>query len=225
MMSDSATSGPSRTGVRRIYIFGAGGHGREIAWLARQKWGDDVELRFIVDREAFLSGPVNDIPVQLLTEAGVVQEGRFLVALGDPVARRAATAACEAAGLVPATLVHPRTEVSPWTEVGAGAVVFSGGVLSTNVVVGQHVHVNVGCTLSHDVKIGEYATLSPGVHVAGHVVIGRDVFVGTGATIGNGRPQEPLVVGDGAIIAAGACVIGSVDPGAMVAGVPAVRKR
>lgn len=225
MMGNRAPSGARDTDVRRLYIFGAGGHGREIAWLARQKWGDGIEMRFVVDREEFLSAPVNGIPVELLTDANAGPEARFLVALGDPGARRAATLACLSAGHQPATLVHPRTEVSPWTEVGAGAVIFPGGMLSTNVVIGQHVHVNVGCTVSHDVAIGEYATLSPGVQVAGYVVIGRKAFIGTGATIANGRNQAPLVIGDGAVIAAGACVISAVAPGAMVAGVPAVRKR
>ena len=95
----------------------------------------------------------------------------------------------------------------------------------TNVSIGAHAHINIGCTVSHDVAIGEFSTLSPGVHVSGHVQIGRDVFIGTGASIINGRAGNPLVIGDGAVVAAGACVTQPVEAGALVAGVPAIRKQ
>jgi acetyltransferase-like isoleucine patch superfamily enzyme len=97
--------------------------------------------------------------------------------------------------------------------------------MTTNVRVGSHVHVNVGCTLSHDVVLGDFATLSPGVHVSGHVHVEDGVFLGTGANIINGIAGRPLIIGRGAIVAAGACVTGPVEAGALVAGVPAIRKR
>ena len=58
--------------------------------------------------------------------------------------------------------------------------------------------------------IGDFTTLSPGVHVAGCVNIGKRVFVGIGATIINGTKDNPLKSVDDVIIAAGACVTHSV---------------
>jgi sugar O-acyltransferase (sialic acid O-acetyltransferase NeuD family) len=225
MSGTCAVSSQFEPRFRKLYIFGAGGHGREIAWLAQQAWGADLELEFLVDRTEFLSEPVNDIPVRLLGESKANVDTRFVVALGDPILRRVATAACVSAGHAPAQLVHPRAEMSARVALGEGVVIFAGAIITTNVRIAAHVHVNVACTISHDVTIGEFATLSPGVHVAGHVVIGRNVFIGIGASVINGRRGAPLVVGDDAIIAAGACVTRSVEPGAMVAGIPAHRKR
>ncbi|MDR7097742.1 sugar O-acyltransferase (sialic acid O-acetyltransferase NeuD family) [Lysobacter niabensis] len=212
-------------GFRRLYIFGAGGFGREVAWLAEQAWGAAVELQFLVDRPEYLREAINGIPVRLLQDAEVRPDSRFVVAVGDPSQRRAAVDVCTAAGHTPTLLVHPRVETSLRIALGEGAVLCAGTVVTVDVTIGVHAHVNLGCTIGHDVIVGEFSTLSPGVHVSGNVRIGRDVFLGTGACIINGTSGQPLTIGDGAVIAAGACVTRSVEPGAMVAGVPAVRKR
>jgi sugar O-acyltransferase (sialic acid O-acetyltransferase NeuD family) len=209
---------------RILYIFGAGGSGREIVWLAEQAWGSSVRSVFLVDRSEYLRNSVNGIPVRLLSEAECLPDARYLVALGNPAQRRRAARACSDAGHQPTILVHPRAEMSRWVDLGIGTVVCSGTIITSNISIKAHVQINVSCTISHDVSIGEYSTLSPGVHVSGNVQIGHDVFIGTGASIINGKPGAPLVIGDGAVIAAGACVTKSVETGALVAGVPAVRK-
>lgn len=210
---------------RKLYIFGAGGFGREVAWLAEQYLSSTVELVFLVDSERYLGPAINGIPVQLLKDAEPSPDSRFTVALGDVAQRRKMVDACLGRGLRPAQLIHPRAEISRWVIFGEGVTVCAGTTITVNVELRRHVQVNLGCTIGHDVVIGEFTTLSPGVHVSGYVQIGRDVFIGTGATIINGQLGRPLVIGDGAIVAAGACVTRAVEPGAMVAGVPAVRKR
>ena len=206
-----------------LYIFGAGGFGREVAWLASQTLGDDVELVFLVGDDAYLTEPVNGVEVRHVSS--VTSDGQYVVAIGDAQARRAGVVLCEKAGLRPTSLVHPRVEWSSRVEIGAGSVVCAGSILTTDIQVGRHVHVNLDCTVGHDVRIGDYATLSPGVHVSGWVTIEEGAFVGTGANIVNGTSSDPLVIGAGAVVAAGACIVRSVDPGALMAGVPAVRKR
>ncbi|MEN1944506.1 acetyltransferase [Luteimonas sp. MJ293] len=210
---------------KRLMIFGAGGFGREMAWLARQCREDKIEVSFVVDRPEYLTGDVNEIPVRLLDDCESTPDVCYVVALGDPAQRRKAVAACEARGLHPTILVHPRVEASDTVVLGIGSVVCAGSILTVNIEIGEHVQVNLSCTIGHDVRVGKFSTLSPGVHVSGNVRIGEGVFIGTGASIINGHPGAPLVIGDGAVIAAGSCVIKPVEPGSMVAGVPAARKR
>jgi sugar O-acyltransferase (sialic acid O-acetyltransferase NeuD family) len=212
-------------GFRRLLIFGAGGFGREVAWLVEQAWGDSIERMFVVDREEYLSGPIHGIPVELLGSVRASADAAYVVAIGDPAARRHATAACVQWGLPPATVLHPRAEISSHVAIGPGSIVCAGCIVTTDVVIGEHVHVNLDCTIGHDVRIGDFVTLSPGVHVSGNVHLDANAFIGTGATIINGKPGSPLVVGEGAVVAAGACVTRSVAPGALMAGVPAIRKR
>jgi sugar O-acyltransferase (sialic acid O-acetyltransferase NeuD family) len=211
----------------RLLIFGAGGFGREVAWLAQQCRDEPIDIVFCVNQSCYLSGPVNGIPVRLLEDfAGDISERlAYVVAVGDPEQRARIVGLHEAMGLRPATLIHPRVEASRWIEIGAGSILCAGVIATTNIVIGAHVHVNLDCTIGHDVIIGDYATLSPGVHVSGNVTIGRGAFIGTGAVIINGSSESPLSIGDGAVVAAGACVTKPVEPGALVAGIPAVRKR
>jgi sugar O-acyltransferase (sialic acid O-acetyltransferase NeuD family) len=125
------------------------------------------------------------------------------------------------AGFDFATIIHPRVERSEWIEIGVGTVICAGNILTTNIVLGRHVQINLDCTVGHDVIMGDYTTLAPGVHVSGWVHFGQRVYVGTGAVIINGTQESPLLIGDDAIIGAGACVTKSVPPGLTVVGVPA----
>lgn len=208
-----------------LLIFGAGGFGREVAWLARQALGASVTIEFVVDRPEYLSGAVSGLPVRLLSDCVASPRQRYVVALGDPIQRQRVVAACDALGLLATRLVHPRVEASDSVALGEGSLICAGSILTVDIDIGAHVQVNLGCTLGHDVVVGSYSTLAPGVHVSGNVVIGEGVFIGTGANIINGRAGNPLTIGDGAVVAAGACVTGSVDPGSLVAGVPAAKKR
>lgn len=210
----------------RLLIFGAGGFGREVAWLAQQ-CDERMDIVFCVDRERYLSAPINGIPVRLLEDfAGDISDRQaYIVAVGEPEQRVRIVGLHEAMGMRAATLVHPRVEASRWNEIGPGSILCAGVIATTNIVIGAHVHINLDCTIGHDVVIGDYATLAPGVHVSGNVTIGKRAFIGTGATIINGSASSPLSIGDGAVVAAGACVTKPVDPGALVVGIPAARKR
>lgn len=127
----------------------------------------------------------------------------------------------EAAGMTPETVIHPRVERSEWIEIGEGTVICAGSILTTNITLGRHVQINLDCTIGHDVVMGDYTTLAPGVHVSGWVHFGPRAYVGTGAVIVNGTHDTPIVIGDDAVIGAGACVTKSVPPGVTVVGVPA----
>ena len=208
-------------GIRALYLFGAGGHGRELAWLASEAY-PDAALAFVVDDDdRFSREPVNGLPVHAISELPSLAPGGFVAAVGDSALRRVAASSLAAAGLVAVSLVHPRAELSPNVRIAPGAVVCAGTVLTDNVEIGAHSHVNIGSTLSHDVRLGEFVTLSPGVHLAGNVAVEDGAFLGIGVSVINGSSGAPLVIGAGAVVAAGAAVIRSVDAGATVGGVPA----
>lgn len=206
--------------MQRVAIYGAGGFAREVAWLAESA---SVQVACFIDDDPASHGrELNGIPVIGLGGAReTFSDAAVVGGVGSPQTRRALMHKAAAAGFGFRTLIHPNVEMSRFVEVGEGTVVCAGNILTTNIRLGAHVQINLDCTVGHDAILDDYATLAPGVHVSGCVVLGKDVYVGTGANIINGSRDRPLVIGDGAVIGAGACVTKSIEPGATAVGVPA----
>lgn len=201
-----------------VVLYGAGGQARE--------------LRYELEREgAHVCAFVDDLapgrevdgrPVLAFADAAARFGGcDWFVAIGEISVRRRLADRLRAADLPLGRFVSATAHMLASARVGVGVQVFHGAVLSASVRLGDFGLVNFGCVLSHDVEIGAFATICPGVHVAGHVRVGEGVWIGVGASVRNGSPGRPLTIGDGAFIAAGACVVGDVPAGAMMAGVPA----
>ena len=204
----------------RIAVYGGGGFAREVAWLA-EACGHEV-VCFIDDDPSKIGRTLNDIRVLSIEEAAsAFTDAHVAAAIGSPKTRETVTLRAEQHGFRLATLVHPRVERSRWVTFGDGAVICAGNILTTNITIGRHVQINLDCTIGHDVIMDDYATLAPGVHVSGWVTLGRRAYVGTGASIINGTEDRPLVIGEDAVVGAGACVTRSVDPGVTAVGVPA----
>jgi sugar O-acyltransferase (sialic acid O-acetyltransferase NeuD family) len=114
------------------------------------------------------------------------------------------------------SLVSPHAWMAADVRIGRGSTIAPMSAVNRLVHIGNHVLVNVGAILSHDVVVGDYVTVGPRCVVGGGTVIGEGVTLGIGATL-----RDHVTIGEGATVAAGAVVIGDVEPGATVAGVPA----
>ena len=205
-----------------LVVYGAGGFAREVAWLAESCPDAGPVVAMIDDDPARHGSIVNGIPIFGLAEArAAFPTARMAIGIGSPQGRQAVAERAAAAGFTFATLVHPRVEHSRWIEFGEGAVICAGNILTTNIRLGRQVQINLACTVGHDVDIGDFATLSPGVNCSGRVRIGARAYIGTNASIINGEPDRPLIIGDDAVIGASACVTRDVAPGTTVVGVPA----
>ncbi|NIV38183.1 MAG: transferase [Anaerolineae bacterium] len=211
--------------AKEIAIYGAGGFAREVAWLV-QACNEGTErfrvVCFIDDNVATHGSALNEIPVVGLAEARErFPQAAVVGGIGTPKIRQRVMEKAATAGFGSHTIIHPRVERSRWIEIGEGAVICAGNILTTNIVLGRHVQINLDCTIGHDVVMGDYTTLAPGAHISGCVRFGRRVYVGTGAVIINGTQEEPIMIGDDVVIGAGACVVKSVPAGLTVVGVPA----
>lgn len=210
---------------KQIAIYRGGGCAREMAWLIQSCNERHEAYRvvcFVDDDDRLHGTKLNGIPVKSLEAAWKEFPLAAVVgAVGIPKTREYLIKKAENAGFDFETIIHPRTERSEWIEIGLGTVICAGSILTTNITLGRHVQINMDCTIAHDVVMGDYTTLAPGVHVSGWVHFGQRVYVGAGAVFLNGTRHEPLTIGDDAVIGAGACVTKSVPRGFTVVGTPA----
>ncbi len=211
--------------IKQIAIYGGGGFAREVAWLVQacnEKNETYQVVCFIDDKLEVHNKILNGIPVMGLEETHERFPNASVVGgVGSPQSRQHLMEKAAAIGFNFETIIHPRTERSEWIKIDIGTVICAGNILTTNIVIGRHVQLNLDCTVGHDVVLKDYATVAPGVHISGCVHLGQRVYVGTGAVIINGTQDKPVIIGDDAIIGAGACVTKSVAAGETVVGIPA----
>ena len=204
----------------RLFIIGAGGLGREVfSWLKQSPaWNTAWKFSgFLDDNPAALSG--RRIPAEVVggwADFARRPSDQFVCAIGDPQTRLKIGRELRARGALFPTVQHPTSIVGEDCHFGAGCILCPGAVISTNVVLGDFVLVNVYATVGHDARIADGVTLSGHTDITGAVVLGEGVFVGAHAAI---LPRAE--VGAGAKIGAGSVVLRKVAAGATVMGVPA----
>lgn len=212
--------------MKQIGIYGAGGFGREVAWLLSTLQPGGVEIVGYIDDDPKIGSVYHGRPVFSFDEfARSHSKAAVSIAIGKPATREKVAARCIAADLHFATVIHGSVEMSDSVKIGTGSIICSGSILTVDIEIGEQVHINLDCTVGHDARLGDFTTLAPGVHVSGNVHIGRGVYIGTGANIINGTFDDPLVIGDGTVIGAGACVTKSLESRSLYAGVPAQLKK
>ena len=198
--------------MKKIKIYGAGGHSRVIIDLAEclghtiTKIFDDfpekVHLLPKTDKADLSSNKQeffsDDIPV--------------IIAIGDNHIRADLAKKLNSSF---ENLIHPSAVISKYSSMGQGTVVMAGGIVQAGATIGEHVIINTGALVDHDNKIGDFVHISPNVSLAGHVEIGEGTHMGTGASV------IPMVkVGKWCTIGAGAVIIRDVPDFAVVVGNP-----
>jgi sugar O-acyltransferase (sialic acid O-acetyltransferase NeuD family) len=206
--------------MKKIAIFGAGGFGREVEWLIddinqkQSTWefigyfDDDFSHVTKTDSGYFLGG------TEKLNEWK--EELDIVFAIGNPLVKRTIINRITNAKLNFPVLIHPSVIMSDKTEIGKGAIICAGNIITVDIKIGEHVILNLCCTVGHDTCIGNYCSFMPTVNISGEVRCGEAVYVGTGVKIIN-----QVEIGDETIIGAGAVVAKSLPAKCTAVGIPA----
>jgi sugar O-acyltransferase (sialic acid O-acetyltransferase NeuD family) len=202
-------------------IVGAGGFGREVLGLVRDIDAVDPTFDFLgyLDDGEVDAGVIGRLGASVLGGSNQLAslDASYVIAIASARSRREIDAVAQGSQRMAATLRHPAAVVGGDVWLSEGAIVCARAHLTTNIQVGRHSVINLGCTIGHDAVIGDFVTIHPGVHVSGGVVIEDGATLGTGSVILPG-----VRVGSGAVVGAGAVVARDVASLVTVVG-PAAR--
>lgn len=198
--------------MKKIKIYGAGGHSRVVMDLA-EVLGYTITKIFddFADHTQPLTGD-NRPSLSESKESFLSENEPLIIAIGDNHIR------CSLADKVKSPfvkLIHPNAEVSKYAELGDGTVVNAGGIIQAGAKIGRHVIINTGALVDHDSIVGDFAHISPNVALTGHVEVGEGSHIGAGAII-----IPKVKIGKWCIVGAGTVVIRDVPDYAVVVGNP-----
>ena len=201
--------------MRELVIVGAGGFARETA-AAASAAGWRV-LGFVDDDPALPGTTRSGLPI--LGPVSAIGESAVVVCVGNPRNYTVRQRIVERLGLPAdryATVVHPAAVVGAGSVVGPGSVLLAGAVLTADLTVGSHVAVMPQVVLTHDDRVGDYATIAAGVRLGGGAVVEPAAYVGSGALV-----REGVTVGARSLVGMGSVVLRDVPPDEVWAGNPA----
>ena len=202
-------------------IYGANGFGKEILSLVKEQFGCESKIVFVDD---------GDVPNELLGcdilnfEQFVNLEGqkKVTIAIANSKIREKLTLKCLENGVETFDVKASNVVVLENVKMDDGSILCPFVTLTSDITIGKSFQANIYSYVAHDCVIGDYVTFAPAVKCNGNVHIGDHAYIGTGAIIHQGKPNRPLKIGKGAVVAAGAVVTKSVPDGMTVFGSPAI---
>ena len=215
--------------MKSLYIIGAGGFGREVAWLV-ERINEREILKgkepiwnikgFIDDNENILGEKEDNYFVvgncDYLKKQSEQSEVYAVCAVGSANIRKIIINKLNDSKIKFATVIDPSVIMSKRVQIGEGTIICAGTIITVDVAIGNHVIINLDCTLGHDDIIHDFVTIYPSVNVSGNVAVGECSEMGTGMQIIQGKN-----IGTGSIVGAGAVVVRDIPDGCTAVGNPA----
>ncbi len=205
--------------MKDIVIIGAGGFGREVAWLIEDinKVSNEWNIvGFVDDNESIQGQEINGYKVVGNVEWLKHQQLNVVNAIGDPIIKKKVLKRLEDSKNTYPVLIHPSVITSDRVKIGDGSIICAGNIITVNIEIGRHVIVNLDCTIGHDVILGNYTTVLPSVNISGLVKTEECVNIGTGTALIQG-----VSIGENTVIGAGAVVVKDLPANCTAVGAPA----
>lgn len=205
--------------MKDIVIVGAGGFGREVAWLIEDINEENPQwniLGFVDDNESIQGEQLGEYKVIGTTDYLMEKELNVVIAIANPVIRQNIYNKIKDTENIFPTLIHPSAIFSDSVTFGQGVVISAGNIVTVDITIEDFVIIDRSCNIGHDTMINKFSTLLPSTTISGNVYIEENILIGTGSTIIQG-----LTVGKKSIIGAGAVVTKDIPENCTAVGVPA----
>ena len=177
---------------KRIYIYGASGHGLVVADVAKSCGYENI---------VFLD---DDKSKGFLTFDDIKENRDYHIAfgIGNNQIREKLYKKVKENGFFTPTLIHTSSIISPSAKIEEGTVIMPNVVVNAKAYIGKCVILNSSCVVEHESIIGDFVHISPKVSIAGDVRIGDFTHIGIGSSV-----IQCLEIGKNSIIGAGSVVV------------------
>lgn len=206
--------------MKDIVILGASYFSREIYSMVIDCIADgaDWQLKGFLDNRKYL---LDDFPHEgdmlgSVEEYKPLKNDLIIPALGNPEMRHKYVEILRSKGACFGSLIHPSVYVGKNVDVGVGCVIMQSAILTAGLTIGNFVNIGVVTTLSHGNIVGDFSQLAGYCSVTGEVRFGQFVECGCSVSI-----VPHTVIGDHAMLCAGSVIVRDVEPYAKVMGNPA----
>ena len=203
-----------------IAIWGAGGFGREVAWLIEEINKNKKKftiIGFLDDNLALKDKGINGL--EILGGIEFVEKKHSLaltLAIGNPLHRFRIQKKLSKYNITYPNLIHPSVSQGINNSIGIGNIFCSGCIMTVNTIIGNFCHFNLKTTIGHDCNLGDFTTSACSVDFAGYSKTGIGVYCGNQSTL-----LPSIFVDNFSVIGAGAVVNKNISEGSVAVGVPA----
>jgi sugar O-acyltransferase (sialic acid O-acetyltransferase NeuD family) len=190
-----------------IWIYGAGGMGKETHWLIQE----NLAKQFIV--LGFLDDFKNEPKFQKLPLLPVAEPNcNSVIAIADSIVRKQIALK---SNLNFQNVIHSNTTIHQSILIGIGNIICKGVILTIDITIKNHVIINTNSTIGHDVILEDFVSIMSAVTISGNVKIGEGTLIGSGAVV-----LPNLTIGKWCKIGAGAVVTENIPDYSVAVGVP-----
>lgn len=208
--------------MKDIVIIGAGGVGKETAWIIEQindikkEWNivgfvdDNIEIH-----NSFINGYKVLGSVDYLLS--IKKEIYVICAMANYKIKKMIVGKIgKSTNHKFANIIHPSVYIDRTIKIGNGSIIYPAVIMTTNITIGNHVIISPKTGIGHESIIEDYVSLLWNTNISGNDRLCEGCFIGSGATIIQNR-----IIGVGSIVGAGAVVIKDVNDDLTVIGCPA----
>ena len=211
--------------IKLYAIYGASGCGRSLMPVARQQLAresDASEIVFIDDALESVAEVNAHRAMNYLAFLNETASEKYVqIAIANSHVREKIAQRLKMDGIQLWSIIADNVVLMDQLELDEGSALSPFVTIGSNVRIGKCFQANLYSYVEHDCVIGDFVTFAPGVKCNGNIHIQDHAYIGAGAMIKQGKPDDPLVIGVGAIVGMGAVVTKSVPAGATVVGNPA----
>lgn len=209
-----------RDEVMTLFIYGANGAGVEVYDMVRRNASISkrYDRIFFIDdfqkeEEHYGEKRIHFSSCWKYADCG---EAEFVIAVGEPSARKLLFDRVASTGYSFATLVDETAIVSPTAQIGEGCIISAGAVVSSNAVLRENCMVLFHSIIGHHAVVHNSCVICPQATVGGCSTVGEQTFLGLDSSM-----KEGVNIGSRVIVGLASMVFRDVEDGATVIGNPA----